>query len=250
MSYKTTHAGLGLVLTLVTTTINAETWQLGILAENSRSPFIGDRRETNNLPLVNYIGDRFSYIGGKVQYELSSGRGSDTYLVAQMRPRQYYSASLDFDEDPGIEGMKDRHPAFELGLGFKNQTAWGQYVLEGLFDVTGAHQGFELTAKYSYPKQTGSWSIEPAAGLQLQSSDLVDYYHGVSDAEAQTDRPAYQGDQAINTLVSLSVAYTINARLLAIAGMEQIALDTSISDSPIVDEKQVRKVYLGLIYTF
>lgn len=250
MSYKMTHAGLGLVLTLLATTIHAETWQVGILAENSRSPFLGDQRETNILPLVNYIGDRFSYIGGKIQYGLSSGEGSDTYIVGQIRPRQFYSVSMDFNDDLGIEGMKDRHPAFELGLGLKNQTTWGQFVLEGLFDVTGVHGGYELSAKYSYPKQMGRWLIEPAIGLQLQSSDLVDYYHGVMDSEAQVDRPAYKGDHAINTLASLMVGYTINAQLLAIAGMEQIVLDTSITDSPIVDEKQTRKVYLGLIYTF
>ena len=78
----------------------------------------------------------------------------------------------------------------------------------------------------------------------------MDYYHGVTDTEAQVDRPAYKGDQAINTLTSLTVGYSINAQMLAIAGLEQIALDTSISDSPIVDEDQIRKVYLGLIYTF
>ena len=250
MSYKTTHAGLGLVLTLLTTTIHAETWQVGILAENSRSPFLGDLRETNGLPEVSYIGDRFSYLGGKIEYGLSSGEGSDTYVVGQIRQRQYYSASMDLNDDLGIEGMKDRDPAFELGLGLKNQMTWGQFVLEGVFDVTGVYEGYELSATYSYPKQMGRWLIEPAIGLQLQSSDLVDYYHGVTVSEAQVDRPAYQGDQAINTFASLTVGYSINAQLLAIAGMEQLALDTSITDSPIVEENQIRKVYLGLIYTF
>ncbi len=250
MNYKTTHAGLGLVLTLLTATIHAETWQVGILAENSRSPFIGDRRETNVLPLINYVGDRFSYIGGEIQYGLNSGNGSETYLVAQIRPPQFYSASLDLDDDPVVEGMKDRDTAFELGLGLKSHTTWGQFVLEGLFDVTSTHEGYELTAKYSYPKQTGSWLVEPAIGLQLQSRDFVNYYHGVLISEAQDGRPVYRGDEAINTLTSLMVGYTINAQLLAIAGMEQIMFDTGITDSPIVDEKQTRKVYLGLIYTF
>jgi outer membrane protein len=250
MNYKTIHAGLGLVLTLLTTTAHAGTWQVGVLAENSRSPFLGDQRETNGLPEVSYIGDRFSYLGGKIEYGLSSGVGSDTYVVGQIRQQQFYSANTDFNDDLGIEGMKDRDPAFELGLGLKNQMTWGQFVLEGVFDATGVYEGYELSATYSYPKQSGRWMIEPAIGLQLQSSDLVDYYHGVTLSEARVDRPAYQGDQAINTFASLTVGYSINAQLLAIAGMEQLALDTSITDSPIVDEDQIRKVYLGLIYTF
>lgn len=250
MKDKTTCLGIALVLTLFATTIHAETWQVGILAENSRSPFLGSRRETNSLPEISYIGDRFSYAGGKVQYGLSSGEDNHTYVVGQLRQRQFYSANTDFDEDLGIEGMKDRDPTFELGLGLQNHESWGQYVFESIFDVAGVHEGYELSVKYSYPKKAGRWLIEPAIGLQLQSSDLVDYYHGVMDSETRVDRPAYRGHRAINTLTSLTVGYVINARLIAIAGMEQINLDRSISDSPIVDENRIRKVYTGLIYTF
>ncbi len=249
MNSKTPRALLSLLL-IFATTVHAGTWQVGLGAEHSRSPFIGDQMETNLLPFVGYIDDRFSFIGGKIYYGLSSGNASETYFVGQVRPRQFYSASSDFNEDLDIEGVKDRDPAFEMGLGLKNHMTWGQIELEVLADVSHAHQGYELTARYSYPKQTGRWLIEPAIGLQLQSSDLVDYYHGVLVSEARDDRPAYRGGQAINTLTSLMVGYTVNAQLLAIAGMEQLVLDTSITDSPIVSEKQTRKVYLGLIYTF
>lgn len=245
MNNTTNRAMLSLLLVL-STTIHAETWQIGVLAENSRSPFIGDLKETNTLPSVNYIGDKFSYIGGKIEYRLGSGEDSPHYIVGQIRQRQFYSAS----QDSAIEGMEDRDTAFELGLGMRNHTAWGQLVLEGLLDVSNTHEGYELSAKYSYPKQMGGWFIEPAIGVQLQSSALVDYYHGVMDAEAQVERSAYKGDQAINRVASLVVGYTFNARLIALVGMEQIALDTSITNSPIVAEKQIQKVFAGFIYTF
>lgn len=250
MKYKATHAGFGLALSLLCTTIHAGTWQLGIVAENSRSPFIDDEEETTVLPEISFIGDRFRYLGGEIEYSLRPGNGSDIYLMGQFRQRQYYSSRLDFDDDLGIEGMDDRDPALEMGLGLREQVAWGQYELEGLFDVSSAYEGYELTARYSYPKQTGRWLIEPAIGLQLQSSDLVDYYHGVRESEAQDGRPAYEADQAINVFASLAVGYLINAELLAVAEVELLALDTSITDSPIVEEEQVRKVCLGLIYTF
>ena len=250
MNFKTTRTGLGLVLTLLATTIHAETWQVGFLAEASRSPFIGDQKETTGLPLVSYINGRFSYIGGTVQYQLNSDDDSELYVAGQLRQRQYYAASKDFNEDLAIDGMQDRHAAFELGPGLKQLMPWGQVVVEGLVDVTGAHEGYELTARYSYPIQTGRWLIEPAIGVQLQSSGLVDYYHGVRDSEAQDDRPAYRGDRAINTLTALTVGYTVNTQLLVTAGMEQAVLDSSIADSPIVSEKRLQKAYLGLIYTF
>ncbi len=238
------------LLFILTTSVEAATWQLGVLADNSQSPFVGDEEETSILPMVNYMDDRFSFVGGEFQYKLSSGDIAETYILGQMRSRNFYSASLDVNEDLNIEGMKDRNSAFELGLGLNNQTPWGKYVLQGVMDVSNSHRGYELTAKYSYPKQSGQWLFEPSVGLQLQSADLVNYYHGVMVSEAQDGRPAYRGSQAINTLTSLMVGYSINAQLLTLAGIEQLILDSSITDSPIVAEKQVRKIYLGLIYTF
>ncbi len=249
MNYKATRTGLSLLL-ILTTTIHAGTWQVGIGVENSRSPFVGEQWENSTLPMVNYIGDKFSFVDGKIQYGLSQGDGGETYILGQVRSRQFYTASLDVNDDLNIKGMEDRDPAFELGLGWENHTALGKYVLEGYVDVTDTHEGFELSVKYSYPKQSGHWMFEPAIGLQMQSSDLADYYHGVRVYEARDDRPAYRGDQAISMLTSLMVGYTINAQMLAIAGIEQIWLDSGISDSPIVSEKQVRKIFLGLMYTF
>ncbi len=249
MNYKTTVVWLSILL-ILSTTIHAETWQIGLLAENSRPPFISEQWETNVLPMVNYIGDKFSFIGGKVKYELSSANTGETYITGQIRSRQFYSASLDSNNDLNLEGMEDRKSAFELGLGLKKITGWGHYVLEGVMDVSEAHKGFEITAKYSYPKLIGSWLVEPAIGLQLQSSNLADYYHGVKVSEVQDGRTAYRGNQAVNMLTSLMVGYRINAQWLAIAGMEQIVLDTNITDSPIVSKEKARKIYLGLIYTF
>ena len=250
MTSKTTCAGLSLMLAVFTTTLQAGTWQTGILTENSRSPFIGGEKETSSMPMINYIGERFSFTGGRFQYELTSGDTSETYLISQIRHHQFYSASRYSSGEPDIEGMQDRDSALELGSGLKVQTTLGQYVLEGLVDVAGVHDGFELTAKYSYPRQFGRWLIEPAIGLQVQSSKLTDYYHGVMDSEAQLDRPSYEPGQAINTITALMVGYTVNAQLLAVAGVEQIKLDSAITDSPIISVKQFRKAFAGLIYTF
>jgi outer membrane protein len=250
MKYKTIFAGLGLLLSLLTTCVQSATWQLGLPAESSRSPFVGARQETSVMPLVNYIGDRFSYLGGELRYGLTSGADGEIYALGQLRPRQFYSASPGLDDDLQIEGMQDRKPAFELGLGMQRQTAFGSFQLQGFLDASGSHDGYELSASYGYPRQIGRWLIEPVFGLQLQSNDLADYYHGVMDSEARSGRPSYTADEALNILASLTIGYTINPRLLAIGGIEQLNLDTSISDSPIVSEQQIRKVYLGVIYTF
>ncbi len=250
MNHKTICPILGLAAALLTSPADAATWQLGLPAETSRSPFIGARQETSVMPMVNYIGERFSYLGGKLQYGLTSSAAAEIYALGQLRPRQFYSASPALGDDLEIDGMRERKPAFELGLGMQRQTSVGKYVLEVYVDATGTHEGYELTTSYSYPRQIGRWLLEPSLGLQLQSENLANYYHGVTDSEARSDRPSYQAGEALNTRASLMVGYTINARLLAIGGAEQLKLDQSISDSPIVSEAQIKKVYLGLLYTF
>ena len=165
MNCKTNFAQLGFLFIFLVSTIHAETWQVGVFAENSRSPFLGDKRETNGVPAISYIGDRFSYIGGKAEYALTPEKSRNTYLVGQIRQRQFYSANMGSDNDLGIDGMQDRDSAFELGLGLKHQATWGQYIVEGLFDVTNTHKGSELTVNYSYPKQMRRWLLEPAIGF-------------------------------------------------------------------------------------
>lgn len=250
MKYRIRAAGLALAIALISSPAQAANWQIGIVAENSRSPFLDDKRETNVLPLISYIGEKISYADGKIQYKLRTENNSEIYIQGQMRPRQFYSASLDFDEDLGIVGLEDRSSAFELGLGIQKQTSWGQLLLEGSHDVTGAHEGYEITAKYSYPKQMGRWILEPSIGLQWQSSALVDYYHGVRSSEVRENRAAYQGDRAINPLASLMLGYAINPQLITMLVVEQIVLDSSITDSPIIEEKRLRKIQAGIVYTF
>lgn len=250
MKLKTTHMVTGLLLTLLSVNIEAGTWQAGLAAENSQSPFFGSQKETHSIPFINYIGERFSYIAGQVNYQLNPEAADNIYLLGQIRQRQYYTANLNNDDDLDIDGMSTRKSALELGIGYGRSLKRGQIIIESLIDVTGTHEGYQLTTKYSYPKQINRWMIEPSIGLQLQSADLVNYYHGVRESESKIDRPAYEGGQAINFLVGLTTAYSINTKWLALVGFEQLLLDTSILDSPFVEDEKVQKVYLGFVYTF
>jgi|GEM_PF-1210368 len=250
MKHYKISATLSLLALFSVPTVQAETWQLGLLMESSRSPFVTERKEISPVPMINYIGDRFSYVAGKFQYALSRSDGIQIGLVAQLRSRQFYSASLDANNSPAFAGMQDRDPAFEGGLGFSSQGAWGKLEFDSLIDVTATHEGFELSARYSYPVVAGRWTFEPTLGVQFQSADLVDYYHGVRASEAVAGRPAFEADAGTNFQASLMTGYRINPRLLAIAVIEQSKLDNSISDSPIVASDQVRKLYAGLVYSF
>lgn len=249
MDAKNTLIGLCTTLT-ITMAQSAESWQLGFVAENSRSPFVDGGRKSNALPIINYVGERLRFTGGNLQYDLSSNDGNGVYIVGQFRARQLYYASLEASDEAAWAGMTPRHSAFELGVGYQARAALGQWVVEGVRDASGAHNGYQLTAKFSRPQQIGRWMVQPAIGVQHQSRRLVDYYHGVTAAEVRADRPAYRGGSATNAFTSLMIGYVIDPQWLLLANVERVHLGESIAASPIVETADFFKGYVALMRSF
>lgn len=249
MNKKTILAWVSLAWIGVTPA-QAATWQIGLLTENSESPYIGETRKSNPLLMINYYGERLSFDTGKLGYRLSDGKYGETSLIAQTRRQKFYSASMDPGDAVEIEGMEDRDSAIEIGLAWQKQHTWGKLQLEALMDASSTHQGYEVSAGVSYPKQFGRWMSEPGLELQLQSDQLVDYYHGVRTSESRDGLPSYRGRQALNYVARWMAGYAVNQQVLLAASFELLLLDNSISDSPIVENDEVSKVAMGLLYTF
>ena len=241
--------GKSVILSLLlaaSTATDAGTWQLGLLTEYGESPFVGDTQETSVLPAISYIGERFSYQNGKLKFKLGLNGDRYGYLVGQARQRQFYSS----DQDINLPGMQDRDGAFEVGIGVNLNASWGQLTIEGLVDATDTHEGYEASIAYGYTKRIGRWVVEPGLRLQFQSSDLADYYHGVTTEESRSDRPAYELGHSVNTITSLMVGYSLSKQVIVVSGVEHIVLDSNISKSPIISEKFNQKIFAGMIYSF
>jgi outer membrane protein len=122
--------------------------------------------------------------------------------------------------------------------------------LKVLGDLTGTHEGFELSASYEIPYQIGRRTMGLAIGLNWRSKELVDYYYGVRAGEARNGRPTYAGRSATNASVGLTVDYKLNDHWHVLGGSEYVRLGDGITASPIIARNYEASVFSALLYRF
>jgi outer membrane protein len=196
-------------------------------------------------PMFNYMGERFSMVGGTFSYKLA---GSDTMqisAIAQGRDDGYKAGDSD-----AVSGMDEREAGFDIGLNAAVGGLWGTVQVSLLSDVTETSEGSEIDLRYSYPVQAGLWTFETAAGATWKSEELVDYYYGVKESEARSGRNTYQGEAAVNPYAEFVVAYKLSRQWSIVGGVEVEQLDDVIADSPIIDEDYEFTSYSAAIYSF
>jgi outer membrane protein len=220
-------------------------WQLGLATESSQIPMQQADTDKTTLPLINYIGEKFSFVAGEFTYRLSAEQQYELSLIAAPRSEGYEA-----DDSPVLVGMEERESGFDLGIQALTQGNWGVMQLKINGDISDTHGGSEIVASYRYPRQLGRWMIEPAIGIALQSKELVRYYYGVEYSEVTPGRESYKGREALNGFAEITAGYEIQGNWLTLVGFRAEALDQAIVDSPIVEEDYISSVYAAVLYSF
>ena len=146
--------------------------------------------------------------------------------------------------------VPDRDYAVELGLEMLLDGEWGQATLRAFHDVSGTHEGYELSADYSYRWVRGRFSIAPSVGVAWKSAALSDYYWGVHADEVLPTLQGYQVDAGLGWEAGLRASYyfTKSMRFALSANYER--LQHSVAMSPIVAEPEVIGYFAGLAWQF
>ncbi len=152
--------------------------------------------------------------------------------------------------DPVELKVPDRDYAVEMGLEMLLDGEWGEASLRAFHDVSGTHEGFEISADYSYRWVRGRFSIAPSVGVAYKSAALSDYYWGVHANEVLPSLQGYQVDGGIGWEAGLRTSYyvTKSMRLAVSANYEKLTDD--IARSPIVAEPYVIGYFAGLAWQF
>jgi outer membrane protein len=143
-----------------------------------------------------------------------------------------------FDESDSdiFEGMDERKFSMDLGFGIEYARDDWKFELSSLHDVLGRSNGTELSTGLSKVFRSGSLFIEPGIGFSYLDSRHVDYYYGVSTNEVASFRPRFEGDDAVNTNLGITVTTPALFNGLTRFGFEHTWYDPDISDSPLTDE--------------
>ena len=252
-------------------------WRLGLALGYGRrsNPLI----QSKDIPVavdvdIAYFGHRWFFDNGDLGVELWDRPAFTTNLVARVNSdRAFFSktntkyVTLAYSiggsqipvEDPKtgyplVEPVRIRPPrrsyAVEMGLEMLLDGDWGQSTLRAFHDVSNTHDGYELSADYSYRFTKGRFSISPTAGIAFKSASLNDYYWGVHPGEASLVLPEYHPSSGIGWQAGLRTNYYLTRNLRVAVSVNYERLQDSVAKSPLVDEGYVYGYFAGFGYQF
>jgi len=234
---------------------NTESGSVGIgyAARYGQSPYVGlddigsaySDYNYDLVPLYLYEGDYLFAHGTEVGIHLfKKPERFSIDLLARYRFDRLQPESSEF-----FEGLEHRKQTVDGGLAFSLFGDWGQLSFNAVTDLLGRHEGQELDLTYLFPWQRGRWTLTPSVSLVYQSSNLTNYYYGVSPEEARPDLPAYSPGSAYNWRTGLNVSYHWLENWYLFANLAYEGLDDTINDSPLTARSELFSAYFGATWT-
>lgn len=152
-------------------------------------------------------------------------------------------------EDVKARQLRDRHMAGLGGFEYNLTTALVDLQLQYLTDFTGVHSGDEVRVALAKYWASGRHQISTSIGAIWQSSEVVNYYYGVTKPEADL-RGTYSADAALTPVARVEWNYQLTERwdLRFLANYRQ--LPDEISASPLINDNKVITVFIGGVYHF
>jgi outer membrane protein len=161
-----------------------------------------------------------------------------------------FEEGYDADDSAYFDGMDEIGTPYSAGIQF--EAVWGNVGAKLAFeqDVSGEHDGQEVEVSFFYTTFFAGFELRPELNVTWMSSDVVDYFYGVSDAESRPDRPAYSPGSSFEIGVELLVQRPLGADFTAIGLVGVSTVGGEIKDSPLVDSDYEIEGTLGVMYSF
>ena len=218
---------------------------IGAFLRAERSPYRGAGTRYDFLPMYLYEGEQIYFHSHSIGLKFGKVANEPRYDVF-LRRRFEGTPYRVFPES--LAGMARREPGIDFGASAQVGGGWGVAFAEWLHDVSGASRGSELRVGYRYPWRSGRLWVRPHVILGIRNTKLNDYYYGVREDEETPTRPAYAARAGVAPEVGFLAAYSLTERWRLLAGFTVTRWPANIADSPIVDNRAMRQVTLGLMY--
>lgn len=167
-------------------------------------------------------------------------------LTVQPRTLGYKASDSDF-----LKGMNDRDSTLEGGLAFIAKSSNSTYIeVMLLADVLNKYKSYIGSVEVGNEFKVGDFSIYPSAMVLYQPKKFVDYYYGVTNAEARLNRPAYSPNGGFNFGVQTYIEYPLTKKLSTFFNIRADKIPNSAYDSPLVNNRFIYSGLASLIYTF
>ena len=235
-------------------------WRLGMaLGYGERgNPLVS----ADDIPVVvdldiAWFGKRWFFDNWDIGFTFHDGRRMTASLIARARSDQVFFGRANFKflniarsgetlADQVPLRFPDRHFAGELGVELLTDGRWGLLQINAFHDVTGIHNGYEVSLDYGIGLRRGRWYFEPGLRLAYKSAALNDYYWGIRHDESSPVLPFYQAGAGINAGITLRASYHFSKRWALRTAVDYESLNDDIAASPIVKSDRVLGYFAGI----
>jgi outer membrane protein len=203
------------------------------------------------IPRFSYYGRRFFIDNLEAGFTLFEGESNTVNLVTTPG----YDRVFFYDSDPqnvvvplvaGPDNPSARIPVPPRRTTFLAGPEWlfgsGRFSgqVTALYEFTGRHKGYELRAAAAVALLEGRSSLVASTGLTWKSTELVEYFYGITDL--------YDPGAALNPFVKLAWDVPLSDRWAFKVSAHYEYLDTEIADSPIISDTGVITAFMGFAY--
>ncbi len=222
-------------------------WSLGLGVVSSPRPYVGVDNKITPIPLI-----ELTYKDWYVQGIQGGYHFIKTEKFTFDARIGLVFAGLDPEDSPELAGMNKKDSSVDAGFVFDWKP--GKYRLSTSIytDILGVSNGQQAATDFSrmWIFNRFLWGIQPSVGVVWQSSNMVNYYAGVTPEEARPGRPVFIGHSAVNFRASLLGFLHFSPRIRLTALLRVQRLDDEISESPIIDESRGFFALVGVTYRF
>ncbi|TQV86898.1 MipA/OmpV family protein [Aliikangiella coralliicola] len=144
--------------------------------------------------------------------------------------------------------LKDRKFSILGGLEISKLLEQGEIQFNILSDLSDIHSGNEVRFAWTRPIFNRQW--QSTIGFTWKDKAMTDYYYGVDADEIVDNRAAYQAKDSFSPFIRIAWKQQSTDGDFWRFGLEYQKLDSSISDSPIVDKDYVITLFFGKQFNF
>ncbi len=224
-------------------------WVLGGGGGVFTNVYSGEDQSGSVFPKVRYNGDRIFINDGSLNVSLLSRGGFSGGLTVALASN-FLSDEDDYRDNAQLAGLRERDATIEGGFYINHSSTLGRASLSVLTDLSNEHDGQSAALSYTFDLKLGNWFVNPSIGAQWLSDRMVAHYYGVSVEEATSQRAAYAPGSAINAFASIRGRYEFTDHWDIELHAGARLLDSSISNSSIVDEDYAAFGGLSINYNF
>jgi MipA family protein len=224
-------------------------WVLGLHMGDFNNPLVGEGTEVFIAPNLEYRGEYFFIKDGQMGVTVYRQPSYSVGLVLT-GTSSGLEYKKDYEDNGRLVGLTERAGTLDAGVYFLHKSDAGRLKVSLLSEVTGEHNGQSADVNYVFDYKVKDWNINPIVGATWQSADAVDHFYGVSTAEANSNRSAYEGKSAVNLYAGLRGRYEINQHWDVITSATYVHFGKGIADSSIVEDDGVFIGSAGINYNF